>query len=219
MRQKSRLGILGGAFNPPHFGHLKIAKKAVKELGLKKLLLMVAGRPPLKSEDIAPIKDRLAMAKIFASFDPRFKVSTIEIKRAKEGRKSYTIDTLKELKRKYPNKEIYWIIGEDSLREILQGKWEGGTSVLNEAKFVVFNRPGYRIKSKIKNPPRRQAGQKSKTQIKIKEIKLKLKIPISSTEIRKKIKGGEDVSKMAPPKILDYIKKKKLYSYHSNFNS
>ncbi|MFN3302040.1 MAG: nicotinate-nicotinamide nucleotide adenylyltransferase, partial [Patescibacteria group bacterium] len=59
MKKISKIGILGGTFNPPHFGHLIIAKKAVKELGLEKLILMVAGKPVLKIKDLAPVKDRL----------------------------------------------------------------------------------------------------------------------------------------------------------------
>lgn len=200
MKTISKIGVLGGTFNPPHFGHLKIAKQAIKVLGLKKILLMVAGKPVFKIKDLAPIKDRLAMTKILARYDSRFFVSKIEIARAKKGKKSYTIETIKILKKKYPHQEIYWLIGEDSLKEILQGKWKGGRSLLNEVKFVVVSRPGYRIKSKIKE--------------KIKKIKLN--IPISSTEIREKIKKGEEVTKMVPKEILDYIKKKKLYGYHAN---
>jgi nicotinate-nucleotide adenylyltransferase len=195
MTKISKIGVLGGAFNPPHFGHFNIAKKAIKIFGLKKLILMVAGKPPLKKRDLAPVNHRLAMAKIFAKLDPHFNVSEIEIKRARKGKKSYTIETIKELKKKYPNKEIYWIVGQDSLEEILRGKWRGGLRVLDEVKFVVFGRPGYKIKSKVLDG------------VKI----VKSKIPISSTEIRKRLRSGQDVSKMVPKKILEYIKKRGLY--------
>ncbi len=199
MKKESKIGVLGGTFNPPHFGHLIIGKRAIKELGLEKLLLMVAGKPALKSKGLAPIKDRLEMTKILAKYHPKFEVSKIEIERAKKGKKSYTIETIKELKKKYPKKEIYWIIGFDSLKEILEGKWKGGRKIFDQAKFIVFSRP----KIKIKIP------KKIKEKIKI----IKLKIPISSTEIRKKIKESKDVSKMVPKKILDYIKKKNLYHF------
>ncbi len=192
-----KIGVLGGTFNPPHFAHLAIAKKAIKNLGLKKLLLMVAGKPALKTKDLAPIRDRLEMTKILAKYHPRLEVSTIEIARAKKGKKSFTIETIKELKKKYPKFKIYWIIGEDSLKEILQGKWKGGLSIFDQAKFVVFTRENFKVKI-----PKNL----------IKKIKkIKLKIPISSTEIRKKIKNSEDISNMVPKKILEYIKEKKLY--------
>lgn len=197
LKNQNKIGVLGGTFNPPHFAHLMIGKKAVKILNLGKLLLMVAGKPALKTKDLAPIKDRLAMTKILATYYPKFEVSKIEIEKAKKGRKSYTIETIKELKKKYPKKEIYWIIGIDSLKEIIQRKWKGGLSILDQAKFVVFTRPGYKMK----------IPKKVLSKIKI----IKANIPISSTEIRKKIKKGENVSQMVPKKILEYIKKKKLY--------
>jgi len=198
MKQSSKIGVLGGTFNPPHFAHLKIAKKAIKDFGFKKILLMVVGKPALKTKDLASIKDRLAMTKILAKYDPRFEVSEIEIARVKKGKKSYTIETIKELKKKYPKYEFYWLIGEDSLKEILEGKWKGGINLLNQAKFVVVTRPGYKIGKLPKEI--------------FKKIKIiKLKIPISSTEIREKIKKGEDIKKMVPVEILNYIKEKKLY--------
>jgi nicotinate-nucleotide adenylyltransferase len=195
--KKSKIGVFGGTFNPPHLGHLLIAKKVIKKFGFKKLLLMVTGKPALKTKDLAPIKDRLEMTKILAQYHPKFEVSKIEIERAKKGKKSYTIETIGELKKRYKNEEIYWIIGEDSLNEILEGKWKGGLKIFDEAKFVVIERPGY--KKKI--------PKKIKEKIEI----IKLNIPISSTEIREKIRKKEDVSKMVPIKILKYIKKKKLY--------
>jgi len=197
MKKNRKIGILGGTFNPPHLGHLLIAKKVIKEFGFKKLLLMVAGKPVLKTKDLAPIKERLEMTKILAKYHPKLEVSKIEIARAKKGKKSYTIETIKELKKRYPKKEIYWLIGEDSLKEILEGKWRGGLKIFDQAKFIVIKRPGY--KKKI--------PKKIKEKIKI----IKLNIPISSTEIREKIRKGENVSKMVPAKILEYIKKKKIY--------
>jgi len=197
MEKDSKIGVLGGTFNPPHFGHLIIAKKAVKILDLKRLLLMVAGKPSLKTKDLAPIKDRLIMTKILAKYDPKFEVSKIEIARAKKGKKSYTIETIKELKKRYPRHEIYWIIGEDSLKEILEGKWKGGLKIFNQARFVIITRPGYKI----------EISKKIREKIKI----VKLKIPISSTEIRKRIKDNKDIKKLVPPKIFNYIRKRKLY--------
>jgi len=197
MSECFRIGVLGGTFNPPHFGHLIIAKEAVKILDLKKLLLMVAGKPLLKTKGLAPIKDRLVMTKILAKYDPKFEVSKIEIARAKKGKKSYTIETIKELKKRYPRHEIYWIIGEDSLKEILEEKWKGGLKVFDQARFVVITRPGYKI----------EIPKKIREKIKI----VKLKIPISSTEIRKRIKDNKRVKGLIPSKIFNYIKKRKLY--------
>ena len=158
---------------------------------------MPTGKPPLKDKDIASVKDRLAMAKLFAKLNPRFIISEIEIERAKRNKKSYTLETIKELKKKYPNYEIYWLIGLDSLKEIIEGKWFGGLKVLDEVHFIVFNRPGYHLKIK--------------PEIAKKIQKINLNVPISSTEIRKRIREGKDIKNLVPKNILNYLKKRKLY--------
>lgn len=195
--EKSKLAVFGSAFNPPHWGHFQIIQKAIKLFGFKKIILMPAGKPALKDKDLASIKDRLIMTKLFAKLDKRFIISNIEIKKAKKGKKSYTLTTIKELKKQYPKDEIYWLIGEDSLKEIISGKWHGGLKVLDEANFIVFSRPGYHFKL---SP---EIAKKIK--------KITLKIAISSTEIRNKIRQGKNVEKLLPKNILDYIQKKQLY--------
>lgn len=202
-----KIGILGGTFNPPHWGHFLIAEAAFKYLGLDKIFLIPAAIPPLKIKDIAPVKDRLAMIRLLAKLDSRLVVSLIEIKRAKNGKKSFTIDTIKELKKKYPYDEIYWLIGADSFREIIEGKWRGGISLFELATFVVVTRPGYDLK--LRKFPLKLKKIASKMLLKTKRIKLN--VSISSTEIRNRIKAGQDIKDLVPPNILNYIKKRKLY--------
>jgi nicotinate-nucleotide adenylyltransferase len=113
------------------------------------------------------------------------------------------------LKRKFKNCQIFWIIGEDSLREIIEEKWKGGLKVLDLANFVVFTRPNHKFR--LKKLPKKFEKNKEITLKKI--ILIKKKIPISATKIREKIKKGENVEKFLPKKVLDYIKEKKLYVY------
>jgi NAD+ synthase len=188
--------VFGSAFNPPHFGHYQLLKKAFKIFKFEKIVLMPTFNPPLKKKDLAPVIDRLNMAKLFSKLDKRFVVSEMEIKR--KG-KSYTLKTIRDLKKEHPKAKIYWLIGEDSLKEIVEGKWYGGLKVLDEATFIVFTRKGskYKLKKEI-----------------AKKIKMvNLNVPISGKEIRKKIKKGEDVKNLVPKIILDYIKKRGLYGF------
>jgi nicotinate-nucleotide adenylyltransferase len=205
MAKLKKIGILGGAFNPPHFGHLKIAKIALKKLNLDKIIFIPAGFPSLKKINLASPKDRLRMAEFLIRKNPNFEVSDYEVK--KKG-KSYTIETIKYLKKKYKGAKIFWIIGEDSLREIIEGKWRGGSKVLDLANFVVFTRPNHKFI--LKKLPKK--FEKNKEIVLKKIILIKKKIPISATEIREKIKKGQNIEKFLPKKVSDYIKEKKLYA-------
>ncbi len=205
MARVKKIGILGGTFNPPHFGHLKIAKIALKKLNLDKIIFIPTKIQPLKREkNMAPAKERLEMTKILIEKNPKFEVSNYEMK--KKG-KSFTIETIKYLKRKYKKSEIFWIIGEDSLREIIEEKWKGKLKVLDLAKFVVFSRPNHKFI--LKNLPKK--FEKNKRIALEKVIFIKKKIPISATKIREKIKKGKRVEKFLPKRVLEYIKERKLY--------
>ena len=206
MARVKKIGVLGGAFNPPHFGHLKIARVALKKLKLDKVIFIPAGIQPLKERrsEMASAKERLEMTKILIGKNPKFEISDYEIK--KKG-KSFTIETIKHLKRKYKKAQIYWIVGEDSLREIVEGKWKGKLKVLDLAKFVVFSRPSHKFV--LKNLPKKY--EKNKKIALKKVIFVDAKIPISATEIRERIKKGQKVEKFLPKKVLEYIKEKRLY--------
>ena len=192
-----KIGILGGTFDPPHFAHLKIAKLALRKLGLDKVIFMLSAKQPIKLEkrEITPVKHRLAMLKILTKNYPQFEISDLEVKRAKRNKKSYTIDTIYALKKLYSSDKIYWILGADSLQELMEGKWKDGKKVLKLVDLIVSSRPGYLVKIP-KN-------------IKIK--RLKINCDISSTEIRECLKTEKNVAALLPPKILNYIIKNKLY--------
>ena len=223
----TRIGVLGGAFNPPHLAHLVLAKKALKIAGFKKIIFMPCGLPALKKTDLARAEDRLAMIKILIKnnlypvksreagatkslFDrARFEISDYEIKKGEKGKKSYTLETIRYLKRKYPGYQIYWILGEDSFREMVEGKWKyDGLKMLNEAQFIVASRKAHPFSLKFLP---KKFEEKSKKYLK-KVIKLNINIPVSATRIREEIKKGEKRNKSLPLEIFNYIKKNKLYS-------
>lgn len=198
-----KIGILGGAFNPPHFGHLILAKKAKKKLKLDKVFFIPYNLPPLKKENLAKAKERYEMTKMLIEKEKDFEILDYEIKKEKPA---FTIETISYLKKKFKKAQFFWIIGEDSLKEIIEGKWKGGMKVLDLAKFVVFSR--------IKKPSLKEIPkflEKRKKEALSKVIFFKAKIPISSFEIREKLKKKENISQFLPKKILNYIKEKKLY--------
>lgn len=205
---KQKIGILGGAFNPPHKGHLLIANKVFKKLKLDKIFLIPFGLSPLKKKRLAPAKDRLEMTRLLIGKNPKFSVLDYEIKKAKKRKKSYTIETIRYLKKKFKNSEIFWIIGEDSLREIIEGKWRGGLKVLNLAQFVVATRPHHPFSFKKVKPEFKNITKAVLEKV----IIIKINIPISATEIRRRIKTGENVFSFLPRNVLNYLKKKKLYA-------
>jgi len=204
-RKISKIGILGGAFNPPHFGHLILAETAFKKLNLKKIIFLPSGIPPLRREKLAPTKDRFLMTKFLIKGKSHFEVSDYEIKKKK---KCFTIETIKFFRKKMKKSQIFWLIGEDSLREIIEGKWKGGLKVLDLAQFIVFTRPSYKFN--LEKFPKRFKERTKKAFKKI--IKINLKIPISATEIRERIKKRKKINSLLPKKVLNYIKEKKIYT-------
>ncbi len=216
-----KIGVLGGAFNPPHWGHLLLASDAVKKAGLDQIIFMPCGLPALRKKDLAPDKDRFLMAKILIKSLPagrqelkKIKLSSYEIEKGKRGKKSYTYETIKHLKRKYPGSKIYWILGEDSFREMVEGKWKyDGLTMLKTAQFMVASRRTHPYN--LKTLPKRFDKRLKKFLQKI--IWLDFNLPISATQIRKEIREGKKRNKYLPLKIYRYILKKRLYAPQERF--
>ncbi len=186
-----RIGILGGTFNPIHIGHLILAEEAREKLKLDKIIFVPAYLPPHKDNaDIAAAESRFQMVKLAIKENKYFSVSDREIKR--DGR-SYTIDTLKEFKRIYPNDELYFIIGSDLLKYL--DEWKDLTDIIKMVKFVAATRPGYPLQnlpSHISTLPIRA-------------------VDISGFEIRQAIKENKSFRYLVPEAVFKYITKKGLY--------
>ena len=187
-----KIGILGGTFDPVHNGHMHLAEKISKKLSLDKLIFIPVYIPPhKKGAKVTQARHRYNMLKLAVSGSKIFKLSDMEIKR--KGR-SYSIETLRRLKRKYgANAELFFITGSDSLGEL--DKWKDLEEILKLCKFVVVERPGF----KTKNPPEN-----------IIYLKVSAK-DISATKIRGLIKTGRHLSDMMPHMVERYIYRNKLY--------
>jgi len=186
-----KIGILGGTFNPVHIGHLILAEEAREKLGLDKIIFVPAALPPHKDNvNIAPALDRLKMLKLAVRTNKFFGVSEAEIKR--QGR-SYTIDTLKEFKRKYGSDELYFIIGSDLLKYL--NEWKDLSEIIKMVKFVAATRPGY---------PLEQIPHYIQT-LAIRAV------DVSGFAVRQCVREQKSFRYLVPDKVFDYINKRKLY--------
>ncbi|MDD5044957.1 MAG: nicotinate-nucleotide adenylyltransferase [Candidatus Omnitrophica bacterium] len=186
-----KIGILGGTFNPIHIGHLILAEQVQEKLSLDKIIFVPTSLPPHKENgDIAPALERVKMLELAIQGSKKFDISDIEVKR---GGRSYTVDTLKQMRKIFKKDELYFITGSDLLRYL--GEWKDIWDVFAIAKFVVATRPGY----PLENLPK---------QIIMVPINA---LDISAFAIREKIKEGKSIKYIVPEKVIDYIKKKGLY--------
>jgi len=197
-----KLGILGGTFNPPHIGHLEIAREVLEELELDKIIFMVAGSPQLKNNPvITPAEQRLAMTRLAVEGENNFEVSSLEIER--EGA-TYTVETLAELRQAGAgNDELFFIIGMDNLKTLKF--WHKPEEIIKECTLVVVPRPGgseVDISRLEKDIP----GISQKLIILKKPF-----INISASQIRKAVNKKQPISHLVPAKVEEYIKAGKLY--------
>ncbi len=133
-----RLGIFGGTFNPVHSGHLRTAEEARYKLRLDKVIFVPAGNPPLKERDAVAASHRYAMATLAAASNKDFIVSDFE---AMKRGKSYTVDTLQMLRKRYPEDELFFILGSDAFLEL--PKWREPEKLTGMTDFIIVGRPGF----------------------------------------------------------------------------
>ena len=216
-----RIGILGGTFNPIHYGHLAAAEEVRERLKLDRVLFIPSFHPPHKQEDDVPSAvHRMEMVRIAIIENAAFEPSDIEIKR---GGKSYTIDTIEALKRTYPDAELFFITGVDSFLDIQT--WNSWERLLSVCTFVVLSRPGYQFADLLKIDFLRSAetqvielDREQRLHVEIHAgtfiVYLEM-IPlydISSTDIRRRVKEGRSIKYLLPEAVETYIINNKLYA-------
>lgn len=196
-----KYGIFGGSFNPIHYGHLMICEYIKEEMGLDNVIFIPTGNPPHKELELSA-KDRYEMVRLAISPNPDFEISDIETTRVK---KSYTVDTIRELKKIYKEEKLYFLIGLDSLFQLKT--WMKIGDLSQEIEFVVALRPGYLDREEINKEIdflRENFGTK------INLIKTPL-YEISSTDLRDRIREGKSLRYLIPKKVLDYIEESGFY--------
>lgn len=196
-----KYGIFGGSFNPIHYGHLMICEYIKEEMGLDKVIFIPTGNPPHKELELSA-KDRYEMVRLAISPNPDFEISDIETTRVK---KSYTVDTVRELKKIYKEEKLYFLIGLDSLFQLKT--WMKIEDLSQEIEFVVALRPGYLDREEVNKEIdflRENFGTK------INLIKTPL-YEISSTDLRDRIREGKSLRYLIPKKVLEYIEESGFY--------
>lgn len=199
----NRIGIMGGTFDPIHFGHLFIAECARHRFNLEKVLFIPSGRPVHKHRtNIVEPLHRLEMTKLAIDGNPSFEISSLEINRPGP---TYTVDTLAELQAIDGGSNSYFFItGADAIQEILT--WKDVNRVMELCSFIAVTRPGYSLEGMNKIINSLSPGQRAK--ICVYETG---GILVSSTEIRERIKNEEPFKYLVPEKVEQYITHNQLY--------
>ncbi|MBN6205631.1 nicotinate-nucleotide adenylyltransferase [Ralstonia pickettii] len=184
-----KIGILGGTFDPPHIGHLIIAEEVRLALDLEEVWFIPTYTPPHKDTTKTNVNDRIAMIKLAIASNPFFKMNTIEIERSG---KSYTIDTIRSLKKIHTDSKFYFIIGADMVEYLPH--WQEIDALIKLVTFVGVKRSGYELK----------------TPYDILTVDIPL-IDISSSMLRNWLRKDRSAKYIVPDEVHSYIKGEKLY--------
>lgn len=203
MRKTLRLGVMGGTFDPIHFGHLVTAEEALVQFNLDRVLFMPTGRPVRKThKHISSTEDRYLMTVLATASNPDFEVSRIEIERPGQ---TYTVDTMEALRGQYGARaDLYFITGADAVREILT--WKNAERFAGLCTFIAATRPGYEPDMSAGQPEAGAEGPWPKVEY--------MEVPalaISSSDIRERVRTRRPVGYLLPESVAAYISKNGLY--------
>jgi nicotinate-nucleotide adenylyltransferase len=198
-----RIGVLGGTFDPVHYGHLLVAETCREQLGLNEVRFIPAAVPPHKlDERITDGHARADMLKLAVSGYPEFIVDRRELKRTGP---SFTVDTLTELQGEFPGAEIFFLMGADSLRDLLT--WRDPSRIAQLATLVACNRPGLPpiLPSQIVD----WVGEEIAPRV------ISIQIPgtdLSATELRQRARSGRSLRFRTPRAVEAYIQHNAIYA-------
>jgi nicotinate-nucleotide adenylyltransferase len=197
-----RLGLLGGTFDPPHYGHLLAAQEVAWRLQLGRVLFLPARQNPLKrGEPSSSAEDRCEMVALAIADNTTFELSRMDLDRPPP---SYTADLLRALQS--PEHELFFLVGADILPEL--PKWREPRQIVQLARLVVVNRPG---------APTPALDSVEAVLPGVRERIERIDIPgvdVSSSAIRKRVAAGEPIRYLTPPAVERYIMERRLYRHH-----
>jgi nicotinate-nucleotide adenylyltransferase len=181
------IGLFGGSFDPVHLGHLLVARAAVEELGLDRFFFIPAAQSPFKPENHpAPAAERLRLLRLALAGQAGYEVDDQEIRRSGI---SYTIDTLRDYARRFPQVGLCYLIGADNVTKLPE--WREATELARLAEFVAIPRPG----GPTVNFPPPFRGRLLKG----------FPFGVSSSEIRARVKAGLPINELVPPAVAEAI--------------
>jgi nicotinate-nucleotide adenylyltransferase len=191
-----RLGVMGGTFDPIHYGHLVTAEEALDQFELEGVLFVPTGLPWMKEHEVvSPAEDRYLMTVIATASNPLFTVSRIEVER--EG-PTYTVETLRALKADL-DADLFFITGADAILEIVQ--WKHRDELFALAHFIAATRPGYDVAG---------FGVPGEARDAVTVMNVPA-LAISSTDIRDRVAAGRPIHYLVPEGVKSYIEKAGLY--------
>lgn len=198
-----RLGLLGGTFDPIHFGHLVAADAAAEALNLDQVLFIPCGQPPHRpAGQTTPAEHRYLMTVLATAGHPRFRVSRMELDRPGP---SYTVDTLEALRADLgPGVELTFIIGADAF--LGMDRWKDPERVMELADLTVVSRPGYNdgaVEARLRTLPRHLRAR-------VRHLDID-PLNISAGELRRRLIAGRSVRYLIPQQVLAYIHQHGLY--------
>jgi nicotinate-nucleotide adenylyltransferase len=205
------LGVLGGTFNPPHLGHLALARHALEELALERVLMMPAHIPPHKASEEDPGSEhRLRMCRLCVAGTAGLLVSALEMER---GGRSYTVDTLESIHASHPQAELTFIVGADTANTL--PSWREPERLLELADLAVAGRegpgPGGVLQSLAPLLAVRRSGEGDEA---IRFLDMPA-VRISSSMVRERVARGDQIEDLVGPAVAAYIAEQGLYRSHT----
>jgi nicotinate-nucleotide adenylyltransferase len=198
---RTRIGLFGGTFDPPHLGHLILAGEAHAQLGLTRLLWVLNPTPPHKlNQELTPIEQRLAMLERAIETDPAFELSRLELDRPGPY---YTLDTVEQARMTDPEADVVLVIGSDSLRDL--PSWHRAADLVTACREIgVMRRPG----RSADLPGLEAALPGIRARVRFVDAPL---LEIASSDIRQRVANGEPFRYYVPPPVYEYILEHDLY--------
>jgi nicotinate-nucleotide adenylyltransferase len=196
-----RIGVIGGTFDPIHYGHLAAAEEARVKVELEKVMFVVAGLPPHKmDEEVTPVEHRLAMVELGIASNPFFEISRVDVDRPGP---SYTVDTISILREQSGGEaEFFFVMGLDSLVEL--PSWHEPHRLIQLCRLIAVKRPGFQV-------------DLARLEASVPGISARLEIidmpevDISSTDLQRRVREGLPIKYQVPDKVEKYIEEHRVY--------
>lgn len=198
--EEGLIGLMGGSFDPIHCSHIALAREAMDQACLHKVLFLVSGRPPHKQSLGASAQDRLAMARLALENEPWAEASDVELRPGTV----YTVDTLRLLQERLPGRSFAYIIGGDTLLDLRN--WRRFPEVAGLCSFLAAMRGG------VQDGPVRQEAKRLAEEFGARIRLLPLSpAPLSSTQVRSRLRQGLSTEGLLPASVREYIDQHQLY--------
>jgi nicotinate-nucleotide adenylyltransferase len=189
----NRIGLFGGSFDPVHNGHLLVAMAACEEIGLERVFFIPAAQSPFKpGSKPAPPEMRLRLLRLALARKTNYEVDDQEIKR---GGTSYTIDTVRAYRNRFPGAELFYLIGADHIPQL--AKWRSADELAKLVEFVAIPRPG-------------ESAPSAPTGFRVRALR-GFPFGVSSSQIRERVRAGKSIENLVPAAVAEAIRNSRLY--------